>query len=280
MSVRARAADGFVCTGEGLFIAHGGSPAFIGQTLSSVVAQTNNHLTDAAALLERFTTAARLGGGFVEYPWRNSPDAPLLVKGAHIMRVEVRERHSTAGSPSPTGARGSSSPPQLGSACTSAAAALHGGHKTTTGSYQNLAALAAAAGQEQVEPTAALATAGGRARTLFCGVGYFGGVRAARQPTRHLRSKTRGRSRLPSTMPLSARLPSCYRPLICPLATVCLGACAAVRDLCVCRCVLSVRLSVRLGVRLRVGHRRPSGPTRPHPRRFAGAPLRAPRASL
>jgi hypothetical protein len=80
MCVRARA-DGFVCTGEGRFVAHGGSPAFIGKSLSSVVAQTNNHLTDASALLERFTTAARLGGGFVEYPWRNSPDAPLLTKG-------------------------------------------------------------------------------------------------------------------------------------------------------------------------------------------------------
>ena len=30
----------------------------------------------------RLTRAARLGGGFVEYPWRNFHDAPLLAKGA------------------------------------------------------------------------------------------------------------------------------------------------------------------------------------------------------
>ena len=52
---------GFVCTGDGKFIAHGGSPSFIGKTLAEVVAQTGNP-TDATLLLERFTTAARLGG--------------------------------------------------------------------------------------------------------------------------------------------------------------------------------------------------------------------------
>ena len=45
---------GFVCTGEGKFIAHGGSPAFIDMTLDEVVATTNNHLTDAGALNSLF----------------------------------------------------------------------------------------------------------------------------------------------------------------------------------------------------------------------------------
>ena len=147
---------GFVCTGEGQFVAHGGSPEFIDKTLADVVAQTANHLTDAGALLERFTTAARLGGGFVEYSWRNHAEAPLLAKGAHVLRVE------------------------LGRGCTKAAAAVsRGDERTWNGSYQNLAALAAAA-ETEVETHDALATGGGRARTLFCGVGYFGG--AAEEP--------------------------------------------------------------------------------------------------
>ena len=134
---------GFVCTGEGRFVAHGGSPAFVGSTLSEVVARTSNHLTDAAALLERFTTAARLGGGFVEYKWRNAPDAPLLVKGAHVMRVE------------------------LGSGCATAAACVATAEARHSGSYNDLTALAAAQ-DSSVSPAAALATGGGRARTLFC----------------------------------------------------------------------------------------------------------------
>ena len=148
---RALGLYGFVCTGEGKFVAHGGASSFVGSSLAKVVAETNNHLIDAGDLLHRFTTAARLGGGFVEYPWRNSPDAPLLTKGAHVMRVE------------------------LGSGCTNAAAALQKHDECNwSGSYSNLAALAAAA-ETKVESTDWLATGGGRARTLFCGVGYFGG---------------------------------------------------------------------------------------------------------
>lgn len=149
---RALGLYGFVCTGEGKFIAHGGSADFIGQTLGDVVSATGNHLTDAGVLLERFTTAARLGGGFVEYSWRNHVDAPLLVKGAQVLRVE------------------------LGTGCTQAAAAIQRveSERNWSGSYSNLAALAEAAGSE-VEPMSALATTSGRARTLFCGVGYFGG---------------------------------------------------------------------------------------------------------
>ena len=71
---RALGLYGFVCNGEGQFIAHGGSASFIGATLADVVERTNNHLTDPAALLARFATAARLGGGYVEYPWRNTPE--------------------------------------------------------------------------------------------------------------------------------------------------------------------------------------------------------------
>ena len=53
-----------VCNGDGSIVAHGGSPLWAGLTLADVVAQTNNHMLDAAALLDRFTTAARLGGGW------------------------------------------------------------------------------------------------------------------------------------------------------------------------------------------------------------------------
>ena len=83
-------ADGFVCSGDGTFAAHGGSKSFIGSSLHDVVARTNNHsLGDPSALLDRFTTAARLGGGWVEYTWRNAPEEPLLTKGAYILRVEL-----------------------------------------------------------------------------------------------------------------------------------------------------------------------------------------------
>ena len=81
---------GFVCSGDGTFAAHGGSKSFIGSSLHDVVARTNNHsLGDPASLLDRFTTAARLGGGWVEYLWRNAPEEPLLTKGAYILRVEL-----------------------------------------------------------------------------------------------------------------------------------------------------------------------------------------------
>ena len=41
--------------------------------------------------------------------------------------------------------------------------------------FAPVVATQAAAADSEVETTAALATGGGRARTLFCGVGYFGG---------------------------------------------------------------------------------------------------------
>ena len=163
---RALGLYGFVCNGKGRFLAHGGSAAFIGATLAEVV-ERNGAFTDAAALLERFATASRLGGGYVDYPWRNAPEAPLLTKGAYLMRVE------------------------LGGGCTRAAAAVaKGSGWKGSGSWQNLAALAAAAEREAAErnvlPAVALSTAlrgeqllgGSKQRTLFCGVGYFGGNEA------------------------------------------------------------------------------------------------------
>ena len=173
---RALGLYGFVCNGEGRFVAHGGSAEFIGATLAEVVERTNNHLTDPAALLARFATAARLGGGYVDYPWRNAPEAPLLTKGAFLMRVE------------------------LGGGCTRAAAAIaKGSGWKGSGSFTNLAALAQAAEREATErkgepvsatgvtmksssPTTLFggdrARGGDNQRTLFCGVGYFGGNEA------------------------------------------------------------------------------------------------------
>lgn len=79
---------GFVCDSSGRLLAHGASAKFVGRTLAQVIAATGNDQIDSENLLHRFKAAARLGGGWVTYPWRNDVSAPLRQKGAYISRIE------------------------------------------------------------------------------------------------------------------------------------------------------------------------------------------------
>eukprot|EP00966_Prymnesium_polylepis_P017641 406285-Prymnesium_polylepis.1 len=112
-------------------------------------------------MFDMFRSAGGLGGGWVEYPWRNRPDAPLLTKGCYVTKVQVGGG----------GARGAAQ------------------HISSNTSYSSLAALAALAEQQEAagEPSPAFGRAsassadsngssnGGGPRTLVVGVGYFGG---------------------------------------------------------------------------------------------------------
>ena len=95
---------GFVCTAKGgKYLAHA-SPAFVGRTLEEVVASTGNDQIDAAALLRKFRAAARLGGGWVTYPWRNNSSATLRQRGAYITKLERQERGTYCVPPPRSGA--------------------------------------------------------------------------------------------------------------------------------------------------------------------------------
>ena len=59
-----------MCTADGLLLAHGCSPEFVGRTLAEVLERTANTQIDMPTLLARFQQAARLGGGWVICPWR------------------------------------------------------------------------------------------------------------------------------------------------------------------------------------------------------------------
>jgi len=90
---------GFVCTAEGLLLAHGCSPAFVGRTLAEVIEVTANTQIDMKTLLRRFHAAARLGGGWVRYPWRNSASSPLRTKGCFVTRISREEAYPAAACP-------------------------------------------------------------------------------------------------------------------------------------------------------------------------------------
>uniref|UniRef100_A0A7S2CHE5 Uncharacterized protein n=1 Tax=Haptolina brevifila TaxID=156173 RepID=A0A7S2CHE5_9EUKA len=81
---------GFICTTDGTLLAHGASSAFVGSTLADVIESTDNTQIDSTSLLQRFDGAARLGGGWVTYPWRNSASSPMRQKGCFITRLEHR----------------------------------------------------------------------------------------------------------------------------------------------------------------------------------------------
>ena len=93
---------GFVCTADGLLLAHGASPAFVGRTLAEVLEATANTSIDQPTLLKRFHAAARLGGGWVTYPWRLSKNAPLRTKGCFVTRHAAQQgaRHASSSSES------------------------------------------------------------------------------------------------------------------------------------------------------------------------------------
>lgn len=70
-------------------VAHGADPSFVGLTLSAVLARTGNDAVAAEALHRRFIAAAESGGGWVTYEWRNSPDSPLALKGAYVLKLRA-----------------------------------------------------------------------------------------------------------------------------------------------------------------------------------------------
>jgi len=88
---------GFIFDGDGVCVAHGASRSFVGMTLSQIISVTANDQLDGRELLARFIGAARLGGGWVGYPWRNAPDEPLRSKGAFISLLGSRGIVETQG---------------------------------------------------------------------------------------------------------------------------------------------------------------------------------------
>ena len=71
---------------DAVCVAHGTSPDFVGLTLSEVLARTRNSAIAGEDLHAKFVQAAYSsdGGGWVEYSWRRSADAPLKSKGAYV----------------------------------------------------------------------------------------------------------------------------------------------------------------------------------------------------
>ena len=93
----------FVFSSDGICIAHGREPSFVGKALQQVFA--NEEIEDSADMHERFLRAAAAGGGWCTYSWRTSP-AVLRLKGAYIFGVDLGGgKHGYAG-----GIRGSPNP--------------------------------------------------------------------------------------------------------------------------------------------------------------------------
>ncbi len=88
---------GFVFTYEGVCVAHGADPSFVGLTLTQVLERTGNDQVEGASLHERFVHAADAGGGFVSYSWRNERTKQLLLKGSYIIKVTQWDRDFYAG---------------------------------------------------------------------------------------------------------------------------------------------------------------------------------------
>ena len=76
----------FVFSSDGICIAHGREPSFVGKALQQVFA--NEEIEDSADMHERFLRAAAAGGGWCTYSWRTSP-AVLRLKGAYIFGVDL-----------------------------------------------------------------------------------------------------------------------------------------------------------------------------------------------
>lgn len=75
---------GFVYNFEGVCVAHGADPAFVGLHLTEVLARTRNTDVDGHALHRRFVAAAEAGGEWVSYAWRHDAAASMRLKGAFI----------------------------------------------------------------------------------------------------------------------------------------------------------------------------------------------------
>ena len=75
---------GIVFDTQGRFIANGGSPAFVGRTLTDVLAAAD---VGELRLLQRFLAVARRGGGWVTYSYRAAAGQPLRAKAAFVTRL-------------------------------------------------------------------------------------------------------------------------------------------------------------------------------------------------
>lgn len=185
---------GFVCDpGEGRMLAHGASPRFVGMSLAEIIADTGNDQLDADRLLARFRAAARLGGGWVTYPWRNGKADPMRQKGAYISRIER--------------------PPAGGSNATSPSASLCNSLEVDPLRAAAMAADAAipAAGDETddgTRPYPVEATESEYTEYLIAGVGYFGEPDPSTPPSGGSREPSPGGSRhrppIPPPVPPSA----------------------------------------------------------------------------
>uniref|UniRef100_A0A7S4EY36 PAS domain-containing protein n=2 Tax=Chrysotila carterae TaxID=13221 RepID=A0A7S4EY36_CHRCT len=78
----------FLCNADGSFAAHGASPSFAGRTMAEVMEATDNGEHYDQSLFQRMSAAVRLGGGWVDYHWRNTVDGPLRQKGAYVVRLQ------------------------------------------------------------------------------------------------------------------------------------------------------------------------------------------------
>jgi hypothetical protein len=88
---------GFVFSYDGVCVSHGENSEFVGLTLSAVLERTDNRKVNGESLHARFVAASEAGGGWISYEWRNTPSAPLRLKGAYIIKARKWERDFYAG---------------------------------------------------------------------------------------------------------------------------------------------------------------------------------------
>ena len=75
---------------DGVCVAHGADPSFVGLTLSAVLQRTRNTDVEGGELHRRFVAAAERGGDFVSYAWRNDASSSVRIKGAFITPLKAR----------------------------------------------------------------------------------------------------------------------------------------------------------------------------------------------
>ena len=76
---------------NGTSVAHGAASRFIGRTLWDIIggSATLSALVDGRELHERFVAAARNGGGWVAYSWKNNAAEPMYQKIAYVVKVAL-----------------------------------------------------------------------------------------------------------------------------------------------------------------------------------------------
>jgi hypothetical protein len=72
---------------KGECVAHGAKSAFVGKNLTEILAFVGNKAVDGEELHDKFVAAALNGGGWVDYAWKNNPEADPFYKIAFITGV-------------------------------------------------------------------------------------------------------------------------------------------------------------------------------------------------